>query len=118
MVKTARIGEKVDGKIIDISVKHAPNHVLAPTWELVMGFKKGRIAWEQYEGQYLQLLRDRYKTKKAEFDELVQMAMQEDIVLICFCVSDSTCHRRLAKGVLDKLIEKQRVCKEDGVHVA
>ncbi len=107
MVKTARIGEKIDGKIIDISVKHSPNHVLAPTWDLVMGFKKGRVTWVDYESRYLALLRDRYKDRKAEFDELVQMSIEQDIVLICFCTDEATCHRRLAKVVLDKLIEKR-----------
>jgi uncharacterized protein YeaO (DUF488 family) len=108
MVKTARIRDKVDGKIINITVKLAPNHVLSPTPELFWGFKKGRITWAEYEARYLQLLRDRYKTRKSEFDEMVQMALLEDIVLICFCTDEQYCHRRLAKAVLDKLIEKAK----------
>ncbi len=100
MIKTARISEKVDGIRLDITVKNAKNHALAPTWDLVMGLKDKKISWAQYEEGYLKLLGERLKTRRAEFISIVEMARDKDIYLICFCMDERYCHRRLAKDFL------------------
>jgi len=100
MFKTGRIG--ID-KGIDITVKGNPNHVLAPTWDMVMAFKKGKITWEQYRERYLQLLSERYKTRRKEFIDLIEQARKEDVVLLCYCKDERFCHRTLAKEFLESL---------------
>ncbi len=97
MIKTARISEKVEGIRLDITIKNSPKHVLAPTWDLVMGLKNSKITWEQYESGYLKLLNERLKTRRAEFVSIIEMSRDKDVYLICFCPDERICHRRLAK---------------------
>lgn len=103
MLKVARVGEKVSGKIVDITVKNNKNHILAPTWDIVMGLKEGRISWKDYEIAYLKLLKDRLETRSREFFEILNMAKTEDIYLVCFCKDERFCHRRLALEFLKRL---------------
>ncbi len=105
MIKTARISERVEGERIDITVKNNKNHVLAPTWDLVMGLKNQKISWIQYEEGYMRLLNERLKTRRPEFVQLIEKSKKQDIVLICFCTDERYCHRRLAKEFLDRLAE-------------
>jgi len=100
MIKTARISEKVEGIRLDITIKNAKGHVLAPTWDLVMGLKDGKITWAQYESGYLKLLNERLKTRRSEFVSIVEMARDKDVYLICFCTDERICHRRLAMEFL------------------
>jgi uncharacterized protein YeaO (DUF488 family) len=100
MIRTGRIG--ID-KGIDITVKGNPNHVLAPTWDMVMAFKKGKITWDYYRRKYLNLLIERYKTRKKEFIDLIEQAKVKDIVLLCYCKDERFCHRTLAKEFLENL---------------
>lgn len=103
MIKTARINNRVEGERIDITVKNNKNHVLAPTWELVMGMKNGKISWPQYEEGYTRLLNERLRTRRPEFVQLIERSKKQDIVLVCFCTDERYCHRRLAKEFLDRL---------------
>lgn len=107
MIYTARIGEKVKGKVIDITVKNNGGNCFAPTWGLVMDFKNGSITWEQYETKYMELIRLRMQTRMKEFREIAEMVIKEDICLACFCKDERFCHRRLAKEILLRLMEKQ-----------
>lgn len=99
MIKLGRIGEFG----LDITVKGNKSHVLAPTWCIVNNYKDGRIGWDEYEKAYIKLLNLRYKTRKKEFDDLIKIAKQGELVLLCFCKNEEFCHRRLAKEYLEKL---------------
>lgn len=103
MFKTARINNKVDGRTIDITVKNNPHHILAPTWDLVMGLKNKRITWEQYEHSYVLLLKERFHKKPEDFYTLIEQAQDKDVYLVCFCSDERFCHRRLAKAFLESL---------------
>jgi len=104
MIKLARIGEVRGQNVIDITVKNNRNHVLAPTWELVMGFKSGEISWEEYKEKYIALLNQRFKTRQKEFEVLIQMARSnETFWFVCFCRNENFCHRKLAKEFIEKL---------------
>lgn len=101
-IKTARVGYKPEPNelVIDITVKNNPNHVLAPTWDMVMDFKKGKISWGEYKEKYLDLLRRRWKTRKAEFMHIIEEGQTKTVVLLCFCNDETRCHRTIAKDVL------------------
>jgi len=90
------------GQVIDITVKSAIGkwRAFAPTWALVMGFKSGKITWEEYERQYMNHLRGLWKANPGVFVELVKMASQGDITLVCYCRDESHCHRSLLKRAL------------------
>ena len=104
MIKTARMGETTNGVMLDITVKNSKNHVLAPTWNMVIGFMKGKISWMEYEKMYVELLNERLKTREQEFRAIIEAARTNDIYLVCFCKDERFCHRRLAKEFLDGII--------------
>jgi uncharacterized protein YeaO (DUF488 family) len=104
MIKLARIGEVKGQKVIDITVKNNKNHVLAPTWDMVMELKNGKISWEEYKAKYIGLLEKRFRTRKKEFESLIQMEQAKEIYwFVCFCKDENFCHRKLAKEFIEKL---------------
>lgn len=62
-IRTARIGYrgKEGETVIDTTAKSAQGigKVFAPTWKLVMAYKRGDISWSEYEQSYLALMRKR-----------------------------------------------------------
>lgn len=104
-IKTARIGYKPgpDEMVLDITVKNNPGHVLAPTWDMVNNFKSGKISWEIYKEKYIQLLRERWRSRKNEFIEIIEKGKTKTIVLLCFCSDETKCHRSIAKEILEKI---------------
>lgn len=92
--------------VINITVGRNPDHCLAPTWALVNGLKKGTLSWEQYREGYLQLLRDRYPSRKAEFLQLAAQSVKYTLYLACFCRDPKTCHRSLAVEAMAKVVAK------------
>ena len=105
MIKTIQLSKCKDKKnVIDISVKNNPEHVLAPTWDIVKDFKNNKISWKKYKKKYIKLLDKRYITRKDEFIELIKLGKKKVIYLACFCKDPKICHRTLAKAYL---IEKK-----------
>lgn len=96
---------------IDITIKNNPNHVLAPdNWERVLDVKFGKITPQEYKDYYLNLIKERWVTRKKEFIELAKKGAKEDIKLKCFCpMKIKYCHCYLAAAFMNKLIEKMRL---------
>ena len=87
---------------LDITVKGKDpiGKVFAPTWKMVMGSKKGVIAWETYVEQYRDLMRQSYVQHRASWEELL---LRKEVTLVCFCKDFKRCHRYLLAGYLSKL---------------
>ncbi len=77
--------------ICDCHYRHEPR--LAPTKEILEGYKKKKIPWEEYEGRFLELLKRRQAEKTVSFKEL------ENACLLCSEPTPEHCHRRLV-GVM------------------
>lgn len=79
------------------------NTAFAPTWEIVMGHKRGLISDEQYTEAYLELMRQSYLMESAEWDKLLYV--QHPIAIGCYCSSfpGTFCHRHLLKTILEKI---------------
>lgn len=110
MIYTGTVRDSGAGIVfIDTTVKSAlPEwRPLAPTWELVMGSKRGLITWEQYTEGYLAKLRQEYAKDKSPFVEAVNLAAQSSICLCCYCSREKAqagrCHRVLLAEVLVKV---------------
>ena len=102
IIATARINTK-DPDRLNTTIKSASTpegKALAPTWQMVMDSKQGRITWEQYTEQYHALLRKRYAQDKTPFLNILK---RQRVVLTCYCTSDKHCHRHLAMIVLQKI---------------
>lgn len=97
---------KDDG--IDITIKNNPDHILAPDdWDMVRDAKFGKISYEEYKVYYLNLIRDRWDTRKEEFIKLAQEGKHDDIALKCYCpMSTKICHAYLAADFMNALIKK------------
>jgi uncharacterized protein (DUF488 family) len=72
---------------------HDPN--LAPTQEILDGFRRKEIGWADYETRFLGLLSDR-KTEET----LDKALFSSPAVLLCSEVSPDKCHRRLVAEYL------------------
>ena len=75
-VGAARIGYRgrAGACVLDTTVKSGTGSgaVFAPTWELVMSFKRGSIAWETYRTRFIDLIRQRYLQNPEVFLEALQ----------------------------------------------
>jgi hypothetical protein len=75
---------------------HEP--LLTPTPDLLDGYRKKRVSWQEYEPRLLSLLAERAVEKKID-----RKLFQLPTVLLCSEVTASRCHRRL---ILEYLQEK------------
>ena len=73
---------------------------LAPTWDLVMGYKRGRT-WEEYTAGYRALLASRWGRVRSWLDSL---SPDVDATLLCYCTRKEGhhCHRELLALMLAK----------------
>jgi len=88
---------------IDITVKNNPNHILAPTWELVMNLKKNIITWSNYRNEYIKILESRFKNNSSNFYLILNRSKKFDICLLCYCINEKRCHRIIAKEFLESI---------------
>jgi uncharacterized protein (DUF488 family) len=78
-------------------VEYIHERLLAPTSELLDGYRKGRIPWAVYERGFLELMDQR------RVEEVVPRSLFEPpSVLLCSEHSAEHCHRRLVVEYLDK----------------
>jgi uncharacterized protein YeaO (DUF488 family) len=76
---------------LDITVKSG-DKTFAPTWDLVMAYKKGHIAWAEYRERYTTLMRASYREHKARWLEVLGM---DCVTLCCYCRPGEPCHRTI-----------------------
>jgi len=97
---------KDDG--IDITIKNNPDHVLSPNdWDMVMKARFGKISDEEYKTWYLNLIRERWDTRKKEFLEMAKEGVEKDIKLKCFCSTHNKgCHAYIAADFMNALVRK------------
>ena len=88
-------------KIHDISYEYKP--IFAPTKELLNGYKKGDISWEEYEKIFNNILEDRKILEKIDIKDF------ENAVLLCSEPSAEQCHRRLTAEYLQKNFESIKI---------
>jgi uncharacterized protein YeaO (DUF488 family) len=98
-VWTGNIGRYTGSDALDITVKSG-DRVFAPTWDMVMSFKEGRISEVLYAEMYRDLMVTSHRMHRARWDSV--LAMQE-VTLLCYCRPGAFCHRRLLAGFLAKL---------------
>lgn len=107
-LKKAKVTKLIDVRLNNVSqlagfanAKHLPYFLslhgidyvhreeLAPTKELLDGYKKKSISWSEYEKQYPQILDSRNVMDKLDINEF------DNAVLLCSEATEEQCHRRL-----------------------
>jgi uncharacterized protein YeaO (DUF488 family) len=107
-VGSARIdyqGEKHQ-TILNTTVKSGSGlgKVFAPTWDMVMAFKRGDIDWQTYTMRYQALMRERYRQNPSAFLEALSC---DELIVCCYCkdahATTRHCHRYLLVDMLEKV---------------
>lgn len=99
---------------IDITLKNNPSHFLSPDdWDMVMKARFGKISREEYKTWYLNLIRDRWESRRQEFLDLAKEGLHKDIKLKCFCsVHNNRCHAFIAASFMNAISNKIKNLKE------
>lgn len=84
---------------LDITVKSG-DPCFAPTWAMVMGWKKGEITDAQYTEMYYARMRESYRTNRSRWEEVLS---HSSVTLLCYCPKGTFCHRYLLADILVKL---------------
>jgi len=81
--------------------------LLAPTAELVSGYRHGKINFSVFSRRY------KSQMKKAESRQIIELlgaiALFQPISVGCFCEDESRCHRSLLRDLILKESKKQSV---------
>lgn len=86
-------------ELVGIAYEHHPE--LAPTEDLMKGYKNGEITWQEYEKIYKDLLIQREPLKSVDLEE-----QEGPVCLLCAEDRPDRCHRRLlAEYFRDRLPE-------------
>ncbi len=114
IITTGQIN-RISRPYVDITVKSGQGlgKLLVPTWDMVMGIKRGTLSQVDYTGLYLNLLRTRYRNDKASFIQLLTPDTGE-LCIGCFCRPHSFCHRYIAVEVLQKIGQAHGISVEYG----
>lgn len=122
-IYTGRVGDKIitdqpfEGLVIDTTVKTAGTEIgklLAPTWELVMGLKRGMgvkqsiyppLVWNEYVDKYITLMRERFNSNRNVFRDFIKN--NDEVMLLCYCRAGQCCHRRLLAAKILPAIAQQ-----------
>jgi ribA/ribD-fused uncharacterized protein len=103
-ITTARVGEisRLEKRkdlftVIDVTVKNAKGArtSLAPTWNMVMGYKKGVLSEKDYTKQYTEILKQSQKRFPNKWEATLRKNENKTIVFCCFCPKGNFCHRHL-----------------------
>jgi len=80
---------------------HLPQ--LCPTAEMLKGYKKHKIDWQEYERQFLSLLEQR------RVAETLRMELLDHGCLLCSEEKPDHCHRRLVGQYLSRIVNDLKV---------
>lgn len=80
--------------ICGIEYVHVPE--LAPTQEMLDGYKKHGASWEEYEDRFLELMRER------RVEDTISPELVQDGCLLCSEDQPHQCHRRLVAEYLNE----------------
>ena len=114
------VAKHVKGTKVSIARFHHPRvrgsidevvESFAPSAELLMDYKKGRMDWSEYKRRYMTEQREHYRHSPQDFESLLRRAEREKIVLLCyerFEGSRTKCHRMLLIDVLKKVADSKK----------
>ncbi len=88
---------------IDITyrTKDSIGKLFCPNQQLVFNYKNEKINKEEYTIQYYQLMRNSYRINKDKW--LYVLNNNHRFIFVCYCTTDTFCHRLLLKDILIKL---------------
>ena len=70
---------------------------LAPSWDIIMPYRDGRLGREGYKTQYIELLKSRKLTAKG-----IVESIPDGAILLCYEAQNEFCHRRVLADWIEK----------------
>ena len=93
-VQHAAMWKKQGWSVIDATRKSAKKaKTLAPSWDMIMGYKKGTMTEEEYTRRYAQIMKRSQQERRAAWENTLRD--KEAFVILCYCREDEFCHRHL-----------------------
>jgi uncharacterized protein YeaO (DUF488 family) len=99
-ITTGRIHDKKDWiekgwTTVDVTVKSAKGNAksLAPTWNMVLEYKKGKMTKEQYTSLYKTIMKTSQNNNRQQWINTIKN--HQKIVFLCYCKTEEFCHRHL-----------------------
>lgn len=85
--------------VIDTTVRSGYKQV-APSWDMVTGYKNGTVSQEIYTRQYYDILEHSRQVNPRFWASLLKL---ESVALGCYCRAGEFCHRHLLVQYLSQL---------------
>lgn len=95
---TSRMGYEGKDRV-DITVESG-NRFFSPSWAMVTAMKRNNITQSQFTELYYRRLKLSLMAHPDEWEKLLSM---EQATLVCFCKSDTFCHRYILANLLQRL---------------
>lgn len=73
---------------------------LGPSRGLLRAFKDGAVDWPEYEARFLEEMAT--PDKRAEIAEIARLASAQTVTVMCACVDEAQCHRRLVRELVEQ----------------
>ncbi len=90
-------------ELCQVDYEHVPE--LAPTKEILNGYKKGDMPWENYEDKFLNLMAQR------NVEKIITKDLLNDGCLLCSEHEPHFCHRRLVVEYLNETTDHNLTMK-------
>lgn len=100
-----RKAKELNIQLIDITVKTGIP-AFAPSWEIVLGHKSGRVSDDEYTKQYREMMLKSYMLNTIAWKELIKL---EHVAIACYCSPDRFCHRHLFVKYLEGVCKTHNV---------
>lgn len=105
-----RLARNRDIAIMDTTVKSGFS-ILKPSWDIVMGHKRGSVSDEEYKAEYRRILSRSWKENRQKWEDLLRS--EEPLALGCYCKSDRYwgcfCHRYILVDLLKTLCQREGI---------
>ena len=107
-IGTARIDYqgRVGQRVLNTTIKSGTGlgAVFAPTWKMVMQFKRAEITWDEYHKAFIELMRQRYQANPSAF---LKALSSDELIVCCYCkdtyATTEHCHRYILVEILEKV---------------
>lgn len=95
-ISNARAAHAEGLTVYDITVKTG-DPIFAPTWQMVMDYKSGKLSEAAYESEYREMMHNSMRRFPHRWDHLME---HERLALACYCRPGRFCHRQILKEML------------------
>lgn len=107
MTGQMNVGKKHKDIALDITVRSG-DKAFSPSWDMVMGYKKGEITAEEYTEEYHWMMQQSVRANRNR-ERWIEVVNSGEVLLLCYCPAGAFCHRHLFAGYLKLFAESQGI---------